>query len=252
MSKRKADTRWELAPKQPKANSIPIKIVAAKKKKSTAMNARTGGFLGKELKFLDTEVTGTSIPTSVAGSEIDPATVLCLNAVAQGDGPSDRDGNRYILKSVHVRGYVNWAALVDGSLPAPDTFVRLIVLLDTQTNAAQFNAEDVIVDPSSTNLDAVTPRNLQYAARFKVLADKIIRKHQAPVAGGSSAGLADTGGVAVPFEIYRKLNLPVQCTGTSANVTAITNNSLHVMAISSDNGLITPSLRYYSRVRFID
>jgi len=240
----------KLASKKPKASAATL-VKVSPKMKSSSLNVRTGGFLGKELKFLDQEVAATSIVATVASSEVDPATTNTLNAVAQGDGPSDRDGNRYIMKSVHVRGYINWGVLVAGSTPAADTFIRLLVLMDTQTNGAQFNAEDVLVDPSSANLDTVTPRNLQYAARFKVLADKIIRQHVAST-GSNSGDTVDTAGVQVPFEIFRKLNVPVQCTGTSANVTAITNNSLHVMAISSDNGTRTPTIRYFSRVRFID
>ena len=112
-------------------------------------NARTAGFLGLEKKFFDTAVAMVALtaPTDAAGGEIDPTAlpgaVACLNAMAQGDGEQNRDGKKVVLKSVQVKGFVQ---KLGGELAAgPDSGTKVFValVLDTQTNGAQLNSEDV-------------------------------------------------------------------------------------------------------------
>jgi len=69
-------------------------------------NARTGGLLGVETKYFDTNLAnaGIAAPTDASGGEIDPATILCLNGVPQGDTASSRDGFKIAMKSIQVEG----------------------------------------------------------------------------------------------------------------------------------------------------
>jgi len=206
-----------------------------RRRRRASMNMRTGGFLGIENKFVDLNFSG-DLGVSVTGSECDPATVLALNAIAQGDGESERDGRVCRLRSVHVKGLLT----KDSSSTAPSTFVRLLLVLDTQTNGAQLNAEDVIVSASST----ITFRNLQYAKRFRVLRDQLYTLN-------SQSGVATAfGGANKTFEWNVPLNNLV-CThsGTTASVANIQDNSLHVIAIGSNAADV--ALAYRSRVRFV-
>jgi len=71
-------------------------------------NVRTGGLLGVETKYLDTSLAATVIasPTDASGGEVDPATILCLNGVPQGDTASSRDGFKIAMKSIQVEGKI--------------------------------------------------------------------------------------------------------------------------------------------------
>lgn len=207
------------------------------------MNYRSGGYLGIESKFIDYEYDA-AIASAVAGSEADPATVNTLNAIAQGDGESNRDGRKILVTGVTVRGSIRSDELDDSGTIGAGKKCRLVLLMDQQTNGAQFNAEDVLEDPTDTDLDVHAFRNLQFTSRFKVLHDKIYEIN--PTAAGGTGAVNDTGSREKIFSIHRNLQMPVLFTGTTANVSTINTNSLHLIAIC--NGGCT--LRYLSRVRF--
>lgn len=198
-----------------------------------------------ELKFLDTYLTAQSLGTTVAGSEVDPATFLCLNAIAQGDGESNRDGRQVVVKSINIRGDVSQTAIQDQADARASTVVRLLLVKDKQTNGAQLNAEDVLLDTSG--LDVHSHRNLQYEQRFEVLWDKTI---QLDFTTSQSDGVntASTAGQKKPFHIYKKLDMPVNFTDTTAVVGSIADNSLHLIALATVAGSCTIS--YQARCRF--
>lgn len=203
-------------------------------------NVRSGGFLGYEKKFIDQGLASAIVANSVAGSEVDPGTTNCLNAVAQGDGPTNRDGRKYHVLSIHIRGFINF---VDQTAPYTADHVRILLVLDKQTNAAQLNAEDVLVSstPATTAF-----RNLEFSERFRVLRDMTLKK---PDVG--SGTLTNTWRATKPFKmnVNFKQPLPVTCSGTTGNVTAINDHSLHLIAISFNGS--SNELNYQSRCRFV-
>lgn len=228
-------------PKRPPYPSLKKKRKASKK----YGGVRTGGFSNIERKFVDYEYNAVVVNT-VAGSEADPSTPGCISAVAQGDGESQRDGRKYLIKSINIKGYVQWPSYTASASVYGDSFVRFLVVLDTQTNGAQLNAEDVLADPTSTDLDAVAFRNLQYTSRFKVLKDMIILgKRETLVHNGTNY---DSSNMVVPFECYITKDIPVTTSATGATVSTITDNSIHVIAIYSQGA--QPTMRYMSRVRY--
>lgn len=239
-------------------------------------NARIGGYLGIEKKYIDYEYNA-AISNAVAGSEADPATALALNSIAQGDGPTDRDGRQVTLKSVHLRGMIRTNADIvdpDTATGAANGFVvKLVLLLDTQTNGAQFNAEDVFVEPSNGTLASFTFRELQHQKRFRVLKDLMLTVPAATatrIAGQSENNSPttpnnfDTSAVLVParmvpfemnheFKGVGKNELKTIYTGNTATVASISDNSLHLMAVKVDeaSGASAYILSYVSRVRFV-
>lgn len=211
-----------------------------------ARNQRTGGYEGLEKKFIDYEYGPTAISAGVAGGEADPASGS-ISAMARGDGQSDRDGRQCTLFSVHVSGRVILDAdSAGGSNPLSGT-ARIVLVLDTQTNASQLNAEDVFVDPSSASHDDLSFRNLQYQRRFRVLATETVNLRRD--LGFDST--TNSSGQTYAFQMHKdfKNGIRVDHNGTTADVATITDNSLHVLAMSNDqSGPMT--LTYYSRVRF--
>jgi len=239
-------------------------------------NARIGGYIGIEKKYVD-YVYQDVLTTSVAGSEADPATALALNAIAQGDDPNQRNAREVTLKSVHMRGFID----VPTTIVDPDAYptacagfqVKLALILDTQTNGAQFNAEDVFVDATGTGVDTCTFRNLQFQKRFRVLKDLTLTiPHCTPCVTATTStnetpttpNNGDTSnfiipGRTVPFEINHEFKgtgrnvLKTLYNGTGATVSTITDNSLHVICLRSAgySNSTDASLRYYSRVRYV-
>lgn len=236
-----------LAPRKP--NAAPRKSYKAMRKGKAASrpkykNPRTGGYLGIENKFVDYEKSASIVDT-VAGAEFDP-TEGALNAIAQGDGESQRDGRKVTVRSVHVKGYISLPAQSGSAMRS--RIVRVLLLLDTQTNGAQFNSEDVLVDPTSTALDPFTFRNLQYTNRFRVLKDISITLNPDVISTTANGDRV----AQVNMHHYFKNGLSVCFNGTTANVSTIADHSLHIMAISSGtSGGTACTLNYFSRVRFV-
>lgn len=212
-------------------------------------NARTGGFLGIEKKFIDYEYDET-LSLSLAGAEADPGgSVLAISAVATGTGESNRDGRKIVIKDAFVSGVCELDGITGATL-SNGGIVKIALVLDQQTNGAQFNAEDVFVDPSDADLDALTFRNLEHQRRFKVL--KQVQLVMNPSAGAGDGAANDQGRYTIPFRLAKQgLNIPVNHGGTTAEIASINDNSLHVLAVGSGALMQSAKLKYVSRVRFV-
>ncbi len=209
------------------------------------LNARTGGFLGIEKKFIDYTYGPTAIVTTNTSAEADPgSSVDCISAVAQGDGESNRDGRKMVIKNIHLRGNVEFAAIDDAGSIAGPAIVRVAVIWDTQTNAGQENSEDVFL--AATNVEHAY-RNLQFSKRFRVLMDRSFTLNLTAAAAGTAITV-DSGGVARTFTMDKTVNIPVEHKATTAVVGSVVDNSIHVIAFASRSGV---NLSYQSRVRFV-
>ena len=212
---------------------------------------------GQEWKYLDRSYgpTGVSITAAMSGAEADPSSVNCLNSTGTGDGGSNRNGRLIFMKSIHVSGIVQyyWSG---GTVTQVDRnpIVAIWLVHDRQTNGAQLNSEDVFVNPLAnavTNICAF--RNLDYEQRFDVLHKELIVMKQTNIETVGGGGGVKGGANTVPFNfIVRLRDMPVTFTDTGANVTSISDNSLHLVAVADCNGQILPQLAYNSRLRFVD
>ena len=220
---------------------------------SAISNARTGGFLGREVKFVDTANTGTALvsPTDAAGGEIQPGSGVtgCLSAPAQGDGESNRDGRKCVLKSVFIEGRVDCSSQTNQTATENASQVFIALVQDRQTNGVTINSEDVYTNPGASGALAASPlRDQQQLSRFKVLATRTFTL-QNPNMSWDGTNI-EQNGLSKPFKIYKKLNIPVNFTGTTADVANVVDNSLHLIAYTSSTGL-APNIRYNCRVRFV-
>jgi len=213
-------------------------------------NIRTGGFLGIELKYKDSSLVSSALvaPTDCAGGEYDPATLLALNSIAQGDGEQERDGKQVCVKSVFVSGVVDLPAtpnLTAGAL-IPNTYVALV--LDKQTNGAQLNSEDVFTNPGASAVTASSPlRDLQYTSRFQVL-DHVLIEPQMPSLSYDGTNM-ERDGCRVPFKLSWQGDLITNYIATTAVVAAIQDHSLHIVAFTS--AATGSTISYNARVRFV-
>lgn len=207
---------------------------------------RTGGYIDIENKFIDYEHNAAFATTWTA---LEDGTADCISATAQGDGESNRDGRVYHIRSVHVKGYMAMSTAEGQAAPTSDELARVALVWDTQTNGAQLTATDVM--DGGQSIDVLAFRNLQYSKRFRVLKDSGVKRIQAhPLNEGAINSFA-AAPVYVPFKFNVKFKKPikVRCSGTTAVVTSIADNSLHVIGCATNTNV---TLVYQSRVRFCD
>lgn len=216
-------------------------------------NSRTAGFLGIETKFYDTFVTPTAIAANATwvGCQKDPIGALaCISAPSQGNAEQQRDGKKIVIKSVQISGIVQTLSLTGSAAPTLGHRVFVALVLDTQSNGAQCNSQDVFINQSADQNNATCPvRNLQYAKRFRVLKTWEVDLTATTLSHFAVASFTSLG-TNQKFEFYAPMDLQVNfITGTAAGIAGVVDNSLHVMCITNNVGQV-PTISYNARVRF--
>jgi len=212
----------------------------------TPRNARIGGFLGIETKFFDVEAENDAFTATWAAME--PATTN-LTAIAQGDGESNRDGRKYAIKSIHIKGFIEVPQQESQTAPIADQYCRIVLVLDTQTNGAQLTATDVM--DGGLAEDTLAFRNLQFSKRFIVLFDKKITLHVGRANMNEGAvNLFASPTIRVPFSYNKTFSTPIQVlmSGTTADIANVTDNSIHMIGVSEST---IATLSYQCRTRFV-
>lgn len=218
------------------------------------MNARIGGYLGIEKKFLDVYASSVAIPapTDCAGGEMQPegGCTNCLSVPAQGDGEQQRDGKQITMKSIFVTGCVSHtpAANQNDALTGPIVFVALV--MDTQTNGATIVSENVFTNPNDTAVVNAFPlRNLENSARYRVLAHKTLRCEPVAVMT-DGANTSSQMPAPVSFQLSFVGDVKMNFSSTTADVANAKDNSLHLIAFSNTANF-SSFLSYNSRMRFV-
>ncbi len=212
---------------------------------------RTGGFTGIERKFYDTSLVNAALtaPTGAAGGEHDQSATICLNTITQGDGESQRDGRKCTVQSTFVKGVVTVAAQTNITTLDSAAKIYIALVLDTQTNGAQLNSEDVFKNDSGNALLAGSPmRNMQFTQRFRIL-DTAEFVMQDPNASYDGTNM-ESQGLVVPFQLSSNMTFSSQYSGTTEDIANITDNSMHIIAYCTSTQL-APSISYNGRVRFV-
>jgi len=219
------------------------------------LNQRTGGLLGVEVKFYDTYKAETLVPstTTWASAEFNPAAaVSSLNAIAQGDGPTNRDGNKIVVKSLFLQGLIRRAAAEDIVSPQTDCQVFLAIVLDTQTNGVELNSEDVYSLAEANAYQIASPiRNMSNSTRFKVLATRVVNMDLGSYVSAVAGTAWGNVGKSQRFQIALKnLNLKVnfKTAVTTADVAGISDNGLFLIANSTYSAAYAS---YTCRLRFV-
>ena len=179
--------------------------------------------------------------------------------IAQGDGPSERDGSRITVTGLTIRGRcildrnsnAAWNELVAGSL-----IFRVIVYVDTQANGDSPTYGEFF-DDALVNQDAFDAyNNLHAQGRFKTLMDKYIHvKASDPVYDGNNY---HTAGCEVPFKkTIKNLSIPITYSDATANMASVRTNNIGMWVLAVGGGATTSKtaqrlFAYRVRVRFVD
>ena len=202
---------------------------------------RTGGYTGRfqpggEMKFVDEDHTISMTSAPVAAS-----TVLTgeLAVIPQGNTQSTRVGRKCVLKSLQIRGYINYKP---GTTDQAGDLAYIWLVQDTQTNGAHGSATDIFESGNPTRV----MRNMANSSRFRILKRWVYRFQMTST---NIAGTEHVDSYQV-FDDYLKLNIPMEYDGTSGVIAQQRTNSLFFVVgslIGSD-----AQLQFSTRLRFAD
>lgn len=218
---------------------------------------RTRGWAGTsgEMKYFDTQVDSDAIVSAAtwANAEMDPATFLTLCVPVKGTGISNRVGRRIKVSKIKIRGSVTCDSQLNRILPLEEFILRIAVVQDTQTNAAQLNAEDVYDGGATPMLAVAAYQSLDNLGRFKVLRNSYEKLEQPAMTWDGTNELMNAINHTFKFNINFKNPVEVHFNETNGGTIAdIVDNSFHVIAMVSDAIDPSPLLNYQCRVCYKD
>lgn len=220
-----------------------------------ANNKRTGGYMGKELKFFDNFLAEAAIAGTVSDmtdGEADPTTEGCLFSPSIGSAVQNRDGRKVFMKSVFVTGNIRVPPQDAQTQMDSGLIVFLALVLDKQTNNAQLDSESVYINPNNQSPSVANPlRNLLNSARFRVLDTVRIDSLQNLNAGVEAADTIDIQGKMANFVLKAQLDITTLFNSGVGTVADIVDNSLHVLAYAT-HALPAATIAYNCRTRFTD
>lgn len=219
----------------------------AKRRRSTAQTvvlyspmARPGG----EMKYFDTSYAPTAIQvvsTTWASTVADPTTFNCLFAPVIGSAINQRIGREVKVMKIKIRGQITSDAQTLQSAGDNGNQVRLMLVQDTQTNAAQMTGTQLMEGVSSSTRTINAFQSLANFGRFRVLKDKSIILSNANLANdtGSTGGIIQSG-LKRHFKINYTFQKPVSVHFNATNggsVADIVDNSFHIVCASDNTGM---------------
>lgn len=220
-----------------------------------------------EMKYFDCERQAAALSatttTWVAGTIQDPsstinlgsaavATPLCLFAPTVGAALNQRIGRKIRMLKVKVTGNVVTPAQTANSTPDAATRVRILLVLDTQTNAAQMTSAQLLNDAGTADTTLSSFQNPNNFGRFRVLKERWISIGNVNMAGSPTGGDVIQAGMIARFKMSHTFKVPVEVHFNATNggtVADIIDNSLHIIAAVQTTQL-APTIAYYSRVSF--
>lgn len=209
-----------------------------------------------ERKCYDTERNTfiTGLGTDWTNTAINPSASGCLFAPTQGQSIFQRIGRQVNVARIHLRGEVFLNPVTAIVFPVPGRYaitVRLILVIDQQTNASIFLPANVI-NSGSTATPINMFQNNDNWGRYRVLKDQI---WSIPY----SSAVYDTNGVSWSgtgrcFNWTVNFNPPLRVRYNATNggtIADIVDNSFNIMA-GQDSGNLVASCNYKCRTIFYD
>lgn len=177
-----------------------------------------------EWKNVDTEIADLVL----SGANNDFSALQLLNGMAQGITVSTRIGRSCVMKSFMYRFHLGDSI----SAVVQPAAVRILCVYDRQPTGTTPSVGDVLL-----NSNFYSPMNLTNNKRFLIISDKT---HQSP-------GTGNTVG-----DCYKKMNLEVVFSGTTAAIASISTGSVFAMFCTSGTVGATNVINFESRIRYTD
>jgi len=259
-----------------KMKRTPTKAEQAAKRRKTKNRkgfdnvARTrGAATTGEMKYFDADYQSTALTivttTWPAGTSVDPLTTLNLGSAAVanplalcvptvGAGLNQRVGRKITIHKVKIHGTIIVPTQAAQAAADNSSKVRVILVLDQQTNAGQMTGAQLLRDGTAANTTIQSFQNPDNFGRFRVLKDKMLQVGNINLANTGAVDLFVQSGMRVNFKFAVNFKKPIVVHFNNTNggtVADIVDNSLHMVA-GVDNTALAPNLAYYSRVCYKD
>lgn len=226
-----------------------------------------GAAVTGEMKYFDCELSSTAISacttTWVAGTMIDPgttinlgdaavATPLCLFVPKVSAALNGRIGRKCRVLKISFHGILTVAAQVGQADADPASLIRLMLVMDTQTNAAQMTGANLMNDAGAATVTTLSHQNPNFFGRFRVLKEKMITISALPITGVVAGATIVQTSFARTIKFAHKFAIPILVNFNATNagtVADIIDNSFHIVCGCS-NVAYAPSISYYTRVAY--
>lgn len=246
------------------------KRVARKPAKASPRSAPVQAKSG-EMKYFDTTLNDSALSavtsTWVAGTMKDPATTInlgsaavptpqCLIAPTVGAALNQRVGRKITVRKIKVHGTINVAQQAGQAAADSANKIRIVLVQDCQTNAAQMTGAQLFNDASAAE-PTVTINSFQNSnnfGRFRVLKDKMITMGNLNMAGSPTTADVVQASLRVQFKFAVNFKTPIEVHFNATNagtVADIVDNSFHIVC-AAENIAYAPTLSYYARVCYKD
>ncbi len=180
-------------------------------------------------RLLNVEIKNHDV-TQTSVTIIQTPVIVQLSNIPSGDTTISRDGAQCKMVGINL----NYFLTVDPTTPR--TVVRIVLLIDRQTNQIIYNIADFF-DSTVSQLNVISPRNLNNLHRFIVLYDQT---HMLSL---------DTPTVTV--RKYIKRDVLLRYDASTPSIADSTQNSLSLLQVTNE-GTNQPIISSFCRIRFVD
>lgn len=207
------------------------------------------------MKYFDSTKASTLVNSTRlwTNSVYDPATINTLFCPTEGPDINQRVGREVHVHGISIRASIETDVQANQTLQDSPAAIRVMLVQDTQTNAAQMLAADLMTAGASTNKDAIHAfENVNNLDRFKIYHDKIHILQNPNVAFDGTN--MEQGAIIKYFEYHVEFKKPVIVRFNATNagdITDIVDNSFHIVCNSSSLQLL-PRLNYTCRTCYTD
>ena len=239
-----------------KSGNTKKRRIKAPKRTYPKTNLNKSSYIGVNKKYVDAYNVGQAItsPIDATGGEID----VLVGGVSQshftptlrGVGETNRVGDEIRVLSLQVNGTVTCDAQANQTSSDIGTKIMIALVLDTQTNAAAINSEDVYINPSFTASNAASPlRDMERSKRYKVIKTWDMTFNNPSITYDGTN--IEQSGMVQPFDCFLNTDIVQQYSGTNSIITSVSDNSIQMIAFASSTAL-APTIQFNTRCRFID
>jgi len=208
-----------------------------------------GGAIADNTGDWSNSVKDPSTTVNIGGNAAVP-TPGCLFAPTAGTGIDQRIGKAVHVMKIKINFLVLIAAQTTQTVADPATPVRLILVMDKQTNKATITGDQLMQEDTTTVGGLLTFQNVNNFGRFQVLKDKTYVMHSPTLTVLSGTTIEQSGiGLRGKMSYTFRTPLRVRFDGSAGTVADIIDNSFHMLATTSSAALV-PTLYYRSRVTF--
>lgn len=193
-------------------------------------DARKALVIAKSVKrLINVEVKNFDTQNTLLNLTQTPVIIQLFN-IPVGDTTNSRDGAQCKVIGIEFNYFLN-----ANTTEAP-TRVRIMMILDKQTNQAIYANDDVLQDVTGSD-NIVSPRNLNNKHRFQVLLD---RTHMLTLASSS-----------VVVKRYIRKDILLRFDASTPSIADLTQNSISLLVMTSLSTNV-PQFTHFTRLRYVD